>query len=72
MSKEDYRVPVPPNVKKILNDMGKTIGGAMPPGYGFALLIFTVGDAGFMTYISNCEREDILMAMQEFMREQGS
>lgn len=72
----DYRVPVPPEVKKPLQDIGERIGHALPPGWGFALLIFTFnkteGEDGTMTYISNAQRDDMLRAFQEFLQKQGS
>lgn len=69
---EDYRVPVPPEVKASLRAIGKIIGEALPNGWGFALLVFTFGEDGTMTYMSNAHREDMLKAMQEFLRKQGS
>lgn len=68
----DYRVPVDPRVKEVLNDWAKRIDSALPPGWGFALLLFTFGEGGTMTWISNAEREDMLKSLQEFIRAQGS
>lgn len=68
---EDYRVPVPPEVKTSLRAIGKVIDEALPDGWGFALLVFTFG-GGTMTYISNADRQDMLKAMQEFLQKQGS
>jgi hypothetical protein len=37
-------------------------------GYGFALFIFPFdGDSGRMNYISNAAREDMLVALKEFI-----
>jgi hypothetical protein len=37
------------------------------PGSGVALLVFEFGDAKRINYISNAEREDMLIAMKEFV-----
>lgn len=68
----DYRVPIPPEVKKTLNDIAARIGDALPPGWGFGLLIFSFGENGTMTWISNAERADMILAMQEFIAKQGA
>jgi hypothetical protein len=74
VSREDYREPVSDEVKETLRHMGRVVGKACPPGWGFTLLIFTFGEGEgrVLTYISNAEREDVLRVMQEFLRKQGS
>jgi len=69
---EDYRVPVPDDIKEKLNDLGRLLKRQMPEGWGFALLMFTYGEQGSMAYLSSAPREDMLKAMQEFMKVQGS
>jgi hypothetical protein len=50
------------------NDIGKIIGGTLPPGWGFALLVFPfVEGDGRMNYISNAERGDMLTALKELV-----
>ena len=63
-----YEVPVPDEVKELLNSIGNIIGPQLPKGWGFTLLIFTFGEGGTMTYISNAERESMIEAMNEFMK----
>jgi len=53
-----------------LKDIGKTIAGVLPDGYGFNLLIFNFGEGGATFYISNAERESMLDAMKEFIDKQ--
>lgn len=36
------------------------------PRIGFTLLMFTFGKGGWMTYISNAQREDMIQTMKEF------
>lgn len=71
-SGHDYRVPIDPRVKAPLNDLGRGIGGVLPAGWGFTLLLFTFGDEGVMTYISNAQRADMVKAMQEFLAKQAN
>lgn len=48
--------------------IGRNIGKALEgSGVGFCLGLFTLGDGGFTTYISNCNREDMLKAMRELL-----
>lgn len=47
--------------------VGRLIGQHMPPGVGFALLVFDFGEGGHMTWLSNAERESMIEAMQEMV-----
>lgn len=47
-------------MRTIANKLKKEI-----PGLGFALLIFEVNKPGMSNYISNCEREDMIKALEE-------
>lgn len=67
-----YRVPVPEDVRRTMNDLGRSIGKALPPGWGFGLFIFTYGEGGTMTWLSNAQRDDMVKALQEWMRTEGS
>ena len=46
-------------------EIGKLIGSQMPKGYGFALLLFSFGDDGFMNWVSNAQRPDMIKALRE-------
>lgn len=60
--------PMEEAIRKQSNDIGKIIGGVLPHGYGFALLIFgTDTTEGRMNYISNAKREDMLAALKELI-----
>lgn len=71
MSEMDYRVPVPDNIKKKLNDIGGIIGESLPEGWGFGLLIFQFGAKGTMAWITNGGREDMILAMKDFIAQYG-
>lgn len=57
-------------VEAMLKDIGKTIHGVMPEGFGFTLLMFSFGEGGSTFYISDAQRDDMLKAMQEFIDKQ--
>jgi hypothetical protein len=39
----------------------------MPPGIGYMLMIFTMGDDGWMTYLSTAKRKDMIATMRELI-----
>jgi hypothetical protein len=52
---------------KSMNDVASMMAKIFK-GYGFALFIFPFdGESGRMNYISNAEREDMLVALKEFI-----
>ena len=53
--------------EKTARDLGRIIQGAMPPGWGFTLMMFTYGEGGQTTYISTAKREDMIKALHEFI-----
>lgn len=65
--------PIQPELRQIMNDIGRVIAQAMKetvgPDYGFALLMFGLAgdEKGRMNYLCNCNREDMLAAMKEFI-----
>lgn len=67
MSKRLHSAPIRPEVREQMNDVARAIDGALPAGKGFVLLVFDFGDGGFMNYISNSERADMVRAMKEFI-----
>lgn len=65
--KEDYHAEMPEAVKVILKDIGASLGGCMPAGWGFALLMFTYGEGGAMSWISSAQRADMCSALEEML-----
>jgi len=66
--------PIEPNLKKLMNDIGNLLGGALASAtkdtglkYGFCLFMFQFGEGGFTNYISNANREDMLATLKEFI-----
>lgn len=59
-----------PEVEALLRDIGHAIGGRMPKGMGFMLMLFDFGENGATFYISSAQRADMLKAMKEFIEKQ--
>lgn len=53
----------------VLQNIAKDIKAKLPEGMGFALLAyeFGEGDDKRMLYVSNSNREDVMLAMVEFL-----
>lgn len=45
--------------------IGRTIGDQLPPGVGFCLMLFTFGEGGWSTYLSNAAPESMVEAIRE-------
>ena len=69
MPRDDPRHgPMDENIRATANRIAGVLGGAFPPDYGFALLIFGLdGSEGRMNYISNARREDMIAALHELL-----
>ena len=61
----------PDQMRKVLEDysrlLAKTLTDTLPPGLGFALLVFSFGEGGFSAYISNAQREDMKSQLRELL-----
>jgi len=55
-----------PSVERMASEIGAVIGASLPPGYGFALLVFSFGGDGFLTHISNADRGDLVKLVREY------
>lgn len=53
-----------------LKEIGEGIGGALPEGWGFTLLLFDFNNSadGQLFYTSNGERKDVVKMMEEFIK----
>ena len=54
----------------MMQEIAKDIKEKLPEGMGFALLAYEFGDAEDrrMMYVSNSNREDVMLAMCEFLQ----
>lgn len=62
--------PIEEKARKQMNQLAELIDSVTPEGMGFCLLMFemnnTKGD-GRMNYISNANRESMVLALKEFV-----
>lgn len=58
--------PIQPELKKLMNALGKDLKNIFLP-HGFTLLVFDYGNNGRMNYLSSANREDMIAAMKEFI-----
>lgn len=54
-------------VRGKLKELAKLVDKQLPIGWGFALLCFTFGEEGRMTYVANAKRSSVVRAMYEFI-----
>jgi hypothetical protein len=66
--------PIDPKVAIVMNELAQAInivlnGKDRPNKIGFCLHVFQIGytEGGRVNYISNCNREDMLTAMKEWL-----
>jgi hypothetical protein len=58
---------VPERMQRAALSLAETLGQACPPGVGFALLMFEVKAGGWVTYVSNANREEMIRVLAEFL-----
>jgi hypothetical protein len=62
------------NLENACNSLAEAVQGALDSigaNYGFTLMLFHFGEGGHLTYISNAQREDMILAIKEFLVKQG-
>lgn len=60
------------DASNMLQEIARDIKEKLPEKMGFALLTYEFGDAEDrkMLYVSNSQREDVILAMTEFIKKQ--
>jgi hypothetical protein len=59
--------PIEDQHRNLMNNVAAVLDDAFKP-YGFCLLVFPMdGSSGRMNYICNAQRQDMLVAMREFI-----
>lgn len=53
------------NLEEHARGIGRVLKDSVPPGVGFALILFTFGGDGWLTYLSNGQREDMIKCLEE-------
>lgn len=55
------------DLEKRAREVGLILKGIMPEGVGYAFLMFTFGEDGWMTYASNAQRDDMIKSLKEML-----
>lgn len=55
------------NLEALGRRVAKTVGGMIPKGIGFAVVLFDFGPGGHLTYLSNGKREDVVRMLRELL-----
>ena len=55
-------------IRKRLNEIAQQIGGQVPKGWGFTLLLFEYSPGDALFYISSAQRPDMIKTMREFIQ----
>ena len=54
-----------PKAERSAQEIAGLIGARLPPNYGFALLVFSFGEGGYLTHVSSAERADLVKLLRE-------
>lgn len=68
MAMEQAPLTDEPGLNSAAKRVGRLIGAELPPDVGFALLLFNFGRGGFLSWISNAERGDMIRAVKEWLQ----
>lgn len=52
-------------MERKMQSIARLVGNMVPDGWGFAVLCFSYGENGFMNWVSNAKREDMIRALRE-------
>lgn len=69
------RVPIPPEMEKIMQKYAKYLQQKLPPNTGFAIFIAPFGEdpkGNWVFYISNVDREGMLSIVSNYMALEGN
>lgn len=66
--------PIPPELRATMNDIGHLLQGVFDKQterhMGFMLMVFDLGEGGTTSYLSNCNRDDVVKLLLEFVEKQ--
>jgi len=65
LAKQDIRPRSLETAEVSARTLGRHLAPHVPPGWGFLLVLASFGEGGRMTYLSNCQREDMINLMKE-------
>lgn len=55
------------SMESTMRDIGRVLKNAMPPGVAFCLVLASIGEKGWTTYMSSVEREDAINLLKELI-----
>lgn len=64
MSGGENRAPLE-TAEVVARKIGTSIGSVLPPGWCFTLILASIGEGGYTTWISSIEREDTIRLLRE-------
>ena len=50
-----------------MQSISRVVGNMVPQGWGFTVLCFSFGENGFMNYVSNANRQDMIKSLREMV-----
>ena len=50
-----------------MQSIARVVGNMVPQGWGFTVLCFSFGENGFMNYVSNANRQDMIKSLREMV-----
>lgn len=56
-----------PELESQARELALTIKAGLPPGVGFTVFLFDVGDGGGIAYMSSARRDDMIATLKEFI-----
>ena len=59
--------PILHEMERSAREIGGLVGGAVPEGVGFALHLWSIGEGGWATFVSNVDRDDHINALRELI-----
>lgn len=67
MPRPEYDGPDLASLETKAREVGGLVASVMPDGAGFCLFVFSFGEGGWMTYVSNADRTDLVDAVREWL-----
>jgi hypothetical protein len=64
MSGGENRAPLE-TAEVVARKIGESIGSVLPPGWCFALILASIGEGGYTTWISSIKREGTIRLLRE-------
>lgn len=67
MAAESAKDPRHAMIEEQTRQIAQDLRAGLPPGIGFALVLFHFGPGGFLSYAANADRGDFVKALRELL-----